>query len=222
MVWNPTNNTSARKDVAGYNIFCAGYIQLANGNVLVAGGNKNAAMDGIIQTHIFNWQNETWSRGTRHGGGALVSLVQALGNNEAAIVGGGPAVPEVYQTDGKLRRLTNASGYSDRLYPFLTTRENGKVELLGPPSRMNTIDTSGTGAIIATKERDGINRDYGSFATYDIGKGAGGRGGDITEWSNPRPDQDSENRRRQRKHHHRDLRRIHVGRASPAQSHRSG
>ena len=181
MVWNPTNNTSARKDVAGYNIFCAGYIQLANGNVLVAGGNKNAAMDGIIQTHIFNWQSETWSRGPDMAAARWYPSVQALGNNEAAIVGGGPAVPEVYQTDGKLRRLTNASGYSDRLYPFLTTRENGKVELLGPPSRMNTIDTSGTGAIIATKERDGINRDYGSFATYDIGKVLVAGGGDITE-----------------------------------------
>ena len=36
--------------------------------------------------------------------------VAALGNDEAVIVGGGPAIPEVYQTDGTLRRLTNASG----------------------------------------------------------------------------------------------------------------
>jgi Galactose oxidase-like, Early set domain/FG-GAP repeat len=186
MVWDPTKTSSnfVRKDVKGYNIFCAGYTQLANGNVLVAGGNKNAAMDGIVQTHIFDWKNETWSRGPDMAAARWYPSVHALGNNEAVIVGGGPAVPEVYQTDGKLRRLSNASGYSDRLYAFLTTRKDGKVELLGPPNRMNTIDTSGAGAITATMERgDGINRDYGSFANYDAVKGkvlvAGG--GDITE-----------------------------------------
>ena len=36
----------------GYNIFCAGYTQLADGRVLVAGGNKNPALDGIVQTHL--------------------------------------------------------------------------------------------------------------------------------------------------------------------------
>ena len=181
MVWDPTTNTYNRRDVSGYNIFCAGYTQLANGNVLVAGGNKNAALDGIVQTHIFNWQNETWSRGPDMAAARWYPAVQALGNNEAVIVGGGQAIPEVYQTDGKLRRLTNASGYSDRLYAFLTTRPNGQVELMGPVTQMNTIDTSGTGTIAATKARDGINRTYGGFATYDIGKVLVAGGGDITE-----------------------------------------
>ena len=38
-VYDPVTNTSKRVDVAGYNIFCAGFVQLANGNVFVAGGN---------------------------------------------------------------------------------------------------------------------------------------------------------------------------------------
>jgi hypothetical protein len=181
MVWDPTANTSVRKDVSGYNIFCAGYTQLANGNVLVAGGNKNSALDGIVQTHIFNWQTETWSRGPDMAAARWYPAVQALGNNEAVIVGGGPTIPEVYQTDGKLRRLTNASGYSDRLYAFLTTRPDGKVEFMGPPPQMNTINTSGTGAITATKARDSIERTYGGFATYDKGKVLVAGGGDITE-----------------------------------------
>jgi hypothetical protein len=181
MVWDPTANTSVRKDVSGYNIFCAGYTQLANGNVLVAGGNKNSALDGIVQTHIFNWQTETWSSGPDMAAARWYPAVQALGNDEAVIVGGGPTIPEVYQTDGKLRRLTNASGYSDRLYAFLTTRPDGKVEFMGPPPQMNTINTSGTGAITATKARDSIERTYGGFATYDKGKVLVAGGGDITE-----------------------------------------
>ncbi|HEY6681627.1 MAG TPA: hypothetical protein VI030_01555, partial [Propionibacteriaceae bacterium] len=106
MVWDPTTNTSVRRDVQGYNIFCAGYTQLADGRLLVAGGNKNTALDGIVQTHIFNWQNETWSRGPDMAAARWYPAVQALGNNEAVIVGGGPAIPEVYQTNNTLRRLT--------------------------------------------------------------------------------------------------------------------
>jgi hypothetical protein len=181
MVWDPTTNTSVRKDVSGYNIFCAGYTQLADGRVLVAGGNKNAALDGIVQTHIFDWRTEAWSRGPNMAAARWYPAVQALGNNEAVIVGGGPAIPEVYQTNGTLRPLSNASGYSERLYAFLTTRPDGQVQLLGPPGQMNTIDTSGTGAITATKQRDGIARDYGGFATYDIGKVLVAGGGNLTE-----------------------------------------
>ncbi len=182
-LWDPNASppTVVRKDVANYNIFCAGYTQLANGNVLVVGGNKNAALDGIVQTHIFNWKSESWSRGPDMAAGRWYPAVQALGNDEAVIVGGGPAIPEVYQTNNTLRRLTNARGYSDRLYAFLTTRPNGQVELMGPVTQMNTINTSGTGAIAATKARDNINRTYGGFATYDIGKVLVAGGGDITE-----------------------------------------
>jgi hypothetical protein len=181
LVWDPVTNTSVRRDVVGYNIFCAGYAQLADGRLLVAGGNKDSALSGIVQTHIFDWRTETWSRGPDMASGRWYPSVAALGNDEAVIVGGGPAVPEVYQTNGSLRRLTNASGYSDRSYPFLVPRPDGKVELIGPHNSMNTIDTSGTGAITAAQNRDGIERDYGSFATFDIGKVLVAGGGNLTE-----------------------------------------
>ncbi len=62
-VWDPTQDTFRQVNVSGYNIFCAGFTQLADGRVLVAGGNKNPAYDGIVQTHLFDWRTETWSRG---------------------------------------------------------------------------------------------------------------------------------------------------------------
>jgi len=181
LVWDPRTNTSKRVDVKGYNIFCAGYTQLADGRVLVAGGNKDAALRGIVQTHLFDWRTETWSRGRDMASGRWYPSVAALGNDEAVIVGGGPAVPEVYQRDGVLRRLTGASGYKDRIYPFLAPRPNGQVQLVGPRDRMNTLSITGTGAITAAHYRDGIHRSYGSFAAYGIGKVLVAGGGDLTE-----------------------------------------
>ncbi|WP_223164256.1 galactose oxidase-like domain-containing protein [Nocardioides mesophilus] len=181
LVWDPMTNTSVRRDVQGYNIFCAGFTQLADGRVLVAGGNKDSSLNGIVQTHIFDWRTETWIRGPDMAAGRWYPSVAALGNDEAVIVGGGPSVPEVYQTDGSLRLLTNATGYGDRSYPFLAPRPDGKVELIGPHTSMNTIDASGVGAITAVRDRDGLERDYGSFATYDIGKVLVSGGGNLSE-----------------------------------------
>lgn len=181
MVWDPRTSTSVRRDVVGYNIFCAGYTQLADGRVLVAGGCRDSGLNGIVQTHLFDWRTETWSRGPDMASGRWYPSVAALGNDEAVIVGGGPAVPEVYQTNGSLRRLTGASGYSDRVYPFLVPRPDGKVETVGPLDAMTTLDTSGTGALGLAKSRDGLGRGYGSFATFGIGKVLVAGGGTLTE-----------------------------------------
>jgi galactose oxidase-like protein/VCBS repeat protein len=180
-VWDPKANTSKQVNVAGYNIFCAGYVQLADGRVLVAGGNRSAAQDGIVQTHIFDWRTETWTRGSDMAAARWYPSVAALGNGEALIVAGGPATAEVHQTDGRLRRLTGFSSFDDRVYPFLVPRPDGKVELVGPHNRMDTMRTAGAGALTATRNRDGINRTYGSFAIYDIGKVIVAGGGSVTE-----------------------------------------
>ena len=180
-VWDPSTNTFKQVNVTGYNIFCAGYTQLADGRVLVAGGNKSAAQDGIVQTHIFDWRTEAWTRGPDMATARWYPSVAALANGEALIVAGGPATAEVYQTDSRLRRLTGFTSFKDRTYPFLVPRPNGQVELVGPNNRMDTMATSGVGALTATRNRDGINRSYGSFATYDIGKVIVAGGGSITE-----------------------------------------
>jgi hypothetical protein len=149
--------------------------------VLVAGGNKNPQQDGIVQTHIFDWRTETWSRGPDMNAARWYPGVAALSNGEALIVAGGPATAEVYQTNGALRRLTGFSSFARRSYPFLVPRPDGKVELIGPDNRMDTMSTTGAGALTATRTRDGIGRTYGAYATYDIGKVLVAGGGSITE-----------------------------------------
>ena len=180
-VWDPTSNTFRQVNVSGYNIFCAGFTQLADGRVLVAGGNKNPALEGIVQTHLFDWRTETWSRGPNMQAARWYPAVTALGTGEALILGGGPSTAESYQRNGALRRLTGFTSFAKRTYPFLVPRPDGKVELVGPYKRMETMSTTGTGALAATRDRDGIDRTYGSFATYDIGKVLVAGGGSVTE-----------------------------------------
>ena len=103
MVWDPSQPTppSARTS-AGYNIFCAGYTQLAEWQS--AGGRREQecrARRHRADPHFRLAQRATkpWSRGPDMAAARWYPAVQALGNNEAVIVGGGPAVPEVYQTN---------------------------------------------------------------------------------------------------------------------------
>lgn len=188
MVWNPTNNTYKRVDVAGYNIFCAGFAHLPNGNILVAGGNKDTQLSGIVQTHIFNWQTETWTRGANMAAGRWYPSVTAMANGELTIVGGGPAVAEVYQVNGGLRSLSgfNNAMYGGRLYPFMISRPDTQLSLFGPYSTVYSVNSPGVGVITGTGTRDSITRDYGSFATFDIGRTLVTGGGNITEAGVPR------------------------------------
>ena len=181
MVWNPADDTYRRVDVQGSNIFCSGFAHLANGNILVAGGNADQALHGIVQTHVFDWQAETWTRGPDMAAARWYPSVAEMANGEAVIVGGGPATAEVYQANGALRKLTGFTKYSAKLYPFLGSRPDTQLGLFGPYPTAYAITTSGDGVITGTSTRDAITRDYGSFSTYDIGRTLVVGGGSITE-----------------------------------------
>lgn len=183
MVWNPADNTYKRVDVQGYNIFCAGFAHMPNGNIFVAGGNKDAGQNGIVQTHIFNWKTESWSRGPDMASGRWYPSVAAMANGENVIVGGGPATPEAYETNGLLRSLVGLTDnqYGDRVYPWMISRPDTLLGLFGPYNATHSANVSGIGVTTGTGNRDGIYRDYGSYAPYDIGKALIAGGGNISE-----------------------------------------
>ena len=180
-VYDPVTNTSKRVDVQGANIFCAGFVQLANGNVFVAGGNLDRNLAGIRQTHIFDWRTETWSRGPDMQDGRWYPSVASLPNDEAIIVGGGPTVAEVRTTSGGLRRLTGFTTSSSRSYPFMQTAPDGRALLMGPSTSLSLIDSNGIGAFAGFGTRDSISRSYGAYAPYDIGRFLVAGGGSVTE-----------------------------------------
>ena len=105
-VWDPATGTQTPVNVnTGFNIFCSGLAHLMDGSLFVAGGNKNAQLEGIVQTHIFDSNTNTWSLGPNMAAGRWYPSVTPLNNGEMLITEGGPDMPEVRKTDGSLRAL---------------------------------------------------------------------------------------------------------------------
>ena len=153
----------------GYNIFCSGLAHLPDGSIFAAGGNKDAQLNGIVQTHTFNPTTNTWSLGPDMAVGRWYPTVTPLRNGEMLITEGGPDMPEVRTTAGGLRALTTAS-LNLPLYPWLDVAPDGRAFYSGPDQTMRSLDTTGGGAWQTFGQRDALNRSYGSHALYDVGK----------------------------------------------------
>ena len=182
-VWDPQTDTHTPVTVnTGYNVFCSGLAHLADGALFLAGGNKNAQLEGIVQTHVFNFVTNTWSLGPNMAAGRWYPTVTPLRNGELLITEGGPDIPEVRTTTGTLRSLNTAS-LNLPLYPWMDVAPDGRAFYSGPDPTMRALNTSGSGAWQSLGQRDGLNRSYGGHALFDIGRilvaGGGGSSADA-------------------------------------------
>jgi galactose oxidase-like protein/hemolysin type calcium-binding protein len=168
-VWDPATGTQTPVNVTGYNLFCSGLAHLMSGSIFVAGGNKDMLLEGIVQTHIFDSDRNTWSRGPDMAEGRWYPSVTPLDNGEMLITEGGPDTPEVLKTDGGLRALDTAA-LDLPLYPWLDVAPDGRAFYSGPDQTMRSLDTSGGGSWQTYGRRDRLWRGYGSHALYDVGK----------------------------------------------------
>lgn len=173
MTWTPSNGAIERLDAdTGWNLFCAGFATLPDGRTFIAGGNRDAALNGIEQTHTFNHFSNTWARGQKMDFSRWYPSVTPLANGEMLITGGGVTISEVREVDGQIRQLTGASAsiWGNREYPWLQTAPNGRALFLGPAPQLGFVATSGTGSWQPSGVRDTQYRSYGSYAMYDVGR----------------------------------------------------
>lgn len=165
-VYDPATGESTRIDVQGANIFCAGFVQLSDGRIFVAGGNKDSALNGIKLTHIFDWTTNTWTRGPDMTGERWYPSVAALMDGEAFVIGGGPSQAEVRNTDGSMRQLSGVTAYGSRVYPFVQSGPDGRALVTGPESGLRRLSWWQAGSMENATARDALNRSYASFANY--------------------------------------------------------
>src|SRR5919109_4403094 len=169
-VYDPATGTHTQVNVdTGYNIFCSGFAHLSDGRLFIAGGNKGAQPNRIVQTHLFNPTSNRWSLGPDMAAGRWYPSVTPLTDGEMLITEGGPDTPEVRKTDGTLRTLSTAS-LSLPLYPWLDVAPDGRVFYSGPDQTLRKLDPAGGGSWQSFAQRDGVNPSYGSHAVYDVGK----------------------------------------------------
>src|SRR5690242_12705646 len=78
-VWDPATGTQTPVNVdTGYNVFCSGLAHLVDGRIFLAGGNKDQALNGIVQTHVFDPGTNTWSLGPDMASGRWYPTVTPL------------------------------------------------------------------------------------------------------------------------------------------------
>jgi hypothetical protein len=179
-VWDPATGTQTPVTVdTGYNIFCSGLAHLVDGRMFIAGGNKDQQLNGIVQTHLFDPATNLWALGPNMAAGRWYPTVTPLNNGEMLITSGRVDTPEVRMVSGGLRSLSTAS-LSLPLYPWMDVAPNGLTFYSGPDQTLRSLNTAGTGTWQALGQRDGINRDYGGHALFDIGKMLVAGGGPST------------------------------------------
>jgi len=169
-VWDPKTGVQTPVNVdTGFNVFCSGLAHLLDGRIFLAGGNKDAQLNGIVQTHLFDPATNLWSLGPNMAAERWYPSVTPLHNGEMLITSGRVAIPEVRTLAGSLRSLSTAS-LSLPLYPWMDVAPDGRAFYSGPDQTLRALNTAGTGAWQALGQRDTINRDYGGHALFDVGK----------------------------------------------------
>src|ERR1041385_7215312 len=162
--------------------FCAGHTLLPDGRLLVAGGHDKFDLYGAIQTTIFDYRTNTWSRSANMNAGRWYPSTCALANGDVLVASGEirpnaggegstgrNGLPQVWsKTTGTWRNLEDARDDSIEWYPWLL--RGGPAFWAGPRAASAWLDTSGNGRWIEGPDSSIPFRDYGSAVMYEPGK----------------------------------------------------
>jgi hypothetical protein len=183
-LWKPDNNSHTRRDNTTTDLFCAGFTPIADGRLLVSGGNLGSSSGfypGSVHTNLYTPSNSSWSKGPNMTEGRWYPSVLNLPNREVLFIGGNSnettrsnRVADVWSpSTNTLRRLTSASTQGrdfNHLYPWVHVAPNGQVFYSGSTPKMAYLNTTGTGSWSSTYTRDAIYRGYGTSVMYEPGK----------------------------------------------------
>ena len=151
-VWNPTTGTFTLAPATFGDLHCAGQSTLADGRVIVVGGQNGSPHDGTNITALFDPVTQTWTRGADmtdlrwYATSTTLPDGRVLATSGDAPDGTRSTVPELYDpaTDS-WTRLTGAVR-DQGLYPFMFVLPNGRTYEAGSKTGTATINVSGAGS----------------------------------------------------------------------------
>lgn len=183
-IFDPIDKTSTEKLVSntGHDMFCPGTAVLADGRVMVTGGNSDR------KTSIFDPTTEEWSSGRDMTQGRGYHSMTTLSDGSVLSMGGSWSggrrnkAGELWTTNNQWEYKSglNATSlltsdpqgiYRSDNHMWIFTAPNGKVFHAGPSRTSNWIDTQGSGSVeIAVNRPDDEDGMNGTAVMYDVGK----------------------------------------------------
>jgi hypothetical protein len=175
-VWDPTTNTFVVSPKAGYNIFCTGHTHLADGRLLVAGGQIGSVLYGVPNASIYDPTTDAWTRLPDMQSPRWYPTNTTLANGDILVTSGQidpvrgiNGLPQIWQVATSTWQDLSSAQLIVPLYPRMFLAPNGKVFYAGEAPQSRYLDTTGTGqwSLVA---KSSTNRDYGSAVQYGEGK----------------------------------------------------
>ena len=182
-VWDPITGDFTLTPAPFGDVHCASQVTLADGRLLVAGGQMGSPHIGIPVTSIFNPLTNSWSRGADMAYSRWYPTLTTLPDGRALVTSGDAVsgtridTPEIYDpvNDTWTPKATKQLG----LYPFMYVLPNGKVYEAGTNTTTSYFDPSGGGSWSSGPTAKFGSSSYSeSGATYAPGKILRAGGGD--------------------------------------------
>lgn len=188
-VWSPVADPNATMPQTQYpevpqgdttaDFFCVGMAFLADGRLLVVGGNYGTGSDsGRPTAFTFTYSTNTWTRLPSMANGRWYPTVTTLPNGDALVHSGAinsttwDTIPEVYQASSNTWRELTSAANSPGFYPWhFVAPTNGWIFQAGQTLHSFWLNPAGTGTWSNNVMHVVDNgRDYGSAVMYDVGK----------------------------------------------------
>lgn len=187
-VWDPITGTFTLSPATFGDLHCAGQTALADGRIIVVGGQAGSPHDGTNITALFDPSTETWTRGQDmtdlrwYATATTLPDGRVLATSGDAPGGSRSTVPEVYDpaTD-TWTRLTTAPR-SQGLYPFMFVLPDGRVFEAGSKNATALLSMTGSPSWSAGPTSAYSTAGYSESAvTYQPGKILRAGGGDPAQ-----------------------------------------
>ena len=181
-LWDPIANTFSLIDATqstfaekSSEMFCAGFDLMPDGNLLIAGSEPNVGTVDNLNAERFDFREDRFSRVNDNAYYRYYPSMTTMPSGDmVTFAGTNHAAPlEIFKFDGTWDELSDTQDTYLNDYTYYAwgqTAPNGQLFYPGPDMDMKYFDLRGEGEEIDLGPRDDMNRDYGSYALYDIGK----------------------------------------------------
>ena len=181
-LWDPATETLSIPALPDRDIFCSGHSFLADGRLLVTGGQDGADFEGLPNASVYDPFEDSWTRiafdmndrrwyptNTTLANGDVLVISGLRDHNGAKNI-----LPQVWQSsEGAWRDLTDAEDprpHGADIYPRMFLAPDGRVFKAGTDRETWFLDTGGSGAWTQGPSSSFGRRVSGMAVQYDAGR----------------------------------------------------